>query len=115
MMTKRVAYAALLGAALGLSACNGWPQAPELAEVKNKPEKYPTYAAVPANQVQPFTFEDRRWMIEPAVLQLSGAALTGVGNAGSAGVFAPAGDQAPHNVLFSPAGGDRWHAVLPIE
>lgn len=112
---KRLAHIALIGAGLALSACNGWPKAAPLKKAEHRPEKFPTYAAMPPQSADTFTFEGRRWMVEPAVVELHGASLESVGTAGSTSVYAQKGEASPYDVLYTPAEGGKWHAVQPIE
>lgn len=113
-MRIRSAVAVLLSSA-ALVACNGWPKAAKLDQAEHKPEKYPTYAATPAEQVEVITFDNRRWMVEPKVTEMRGAALQSVGTAGHTALFARAGAETPYPVLFASVGGARYRRVVPIE
>lgn len=114
-MRKTIAHATVLGVSLALYACNGWPKAAKLDEAEHKPEKYLTYDAIPAQATDTLTFEGRRWMVEPAVVELHGANLQTVGTAGGTAVYAEKGEASPYNVLYADAGGGKWHTVMPIE
>ena len=111
----RAIRAITAGAALVLTACNGWPKPEKLEIAQSKPEKYPTYQATSAEQTQVFAFDNRRWMVSPAVVDLHESKLQSVGTAGNVTVYAPAGQQSPYTVLYAPAGETKWHQVLPIE
>lgn len=113
-MKIRFAFAVLAASAV-LSACNGWPDSAEAELAENKPEKFPTYTATPAEQTQTLIFENRPWMVSVKPESLRGAKLVQVGTAGSTALYAPAGDEAPYPVLFTPAGGTNYRRVLPIE
>jgi hypothetical protein len=114
IMTKRLTFGVWLAASMLLTACNGWPKAQKLAEVRHKPEKYPTYAATPAQQVQTFAFENRHWLVSPSTVDLHAAKLQSVGNAGGVSLYAEEGAQSPYQKLYAPAGETKWHAVVPI-
>lgn len=105
---------ALIGTA-ALLACNGWPHPRELKEAKNHPEKYPTYAASSAQPNQAFTFQNRRFVITPAVVDLHAAYMQEVGTAAGMAIYAPAGEQAPYTHLYTSVGGTRFRAVEPID
>jgi hypothetical protein len=111
---RKVLVAGGLVATAALTACNGWPRVIAYNEAQNKPEKYPTYAAVPG-EMQAIAFQGRQWIVSPSSAELPGAQLQSVGNAGNLTVYAPKGTEAPYSVLFAPAGGTRWHQVLPID
>ena len=113
-MRIRIAFA-VLACSAALSACNGWPDSAEAEMAANKPEKFPTYIVTPAEQIPTISFENRPWMISAAAISLRGANLVPVGTAGSTALYAPPGDQTPYPVLFTPAGGNMWRRVLPIE
>lgn len=113
MKTRLILPAFAVLAALG--ACNGWPRAAEYKEAENRPEKYPTYAAAPATSTQTFVFENRKYMVTAAPVDLHGAKLHAVGMTGDIGVFAPEGAQTPYTVLYAPAGGNKYRRIVPIE
>lgn len=112
-MVRPATFAAslLLAAVVG---CNGWPKAAELSEAQHKPEKFPTYAKAP-HETPTFTFENRTWMVMPTRENLHDAKLQQVGNAGTQALYAPAGSEAPHRLLFASAGGNEWYKAVPIE
>ncbi|MGQ0561650.1 MAG: hypothetical protein ACT443_07235 [Gemmatimonadota bacterium] len=112
-MNLRVGLA-ILASSAAVAACNGWPGTVEFEKAEHKPEKYVTYSAVPPDRVQTFAFGNRTWMAEPATLQLRGAKLQTVGAVGSVTLLAPAGAQAPYDVLFTPAGGTSYRRVVPV-
>jgi hypothetical protein len=113
-MRIRIAVAILAGSS-ALAACNGWPKAIDYKEAEHKAEKFPTYAAAPAEQAATFTFEQRTWMVEPTLIDLRGAKLQAVGSGGGATLMAQTGDQAPYGVLYAAAGGTKYRRVVPIE
>jgi hypothetical protein len=113
-MKSRLAFTAFFAGSM-LAACNGWPHAPELQQVTTKPEKYPTYAAVQPPKTATVTFDNRRFTVTPTSVDLHGAKLESVGNAGNVAVYAPQGEQSPYSELYTPAGGTRWYRVVPIE
>ena len=100
-------------ATVALAACNGWPKAIEKSEAENHAEKYPTYAAAP--EQTPFEFGGRHWMLSASTESLTGARRQSVGTAGNVTIYAPEGEQAPYSVLYAPAGGNKWHRVVPID
>ena len=100
---------------LVLAACNGWPHAPKLAEVTNKAEKYHTYTATPAKQTQTFVFDNRRFMVDVAPVDLHDAKLQPVGSAGGVAIYAAQGEHSPYTNLYTPAGGTKWRPVTPID
>lgn len=113
-MRIRSAIAVLVSSA-ALVACNGWPQAAKLEEAEHKPEKYPTYAATAAEQVEVIEFQNRKWMVSPTVVELRGAKLESVGSAGQAALLVQAGTQTPYPLLYTPVGGTRYRKVEPID
>jgi hypothetical protein len=114
MMKFRNACAALM--VVGLTAgCNGWPKAIEYSEAEHKPEKYVTYAPAADDQLVTVEFQGRRWMVQPAVMDMPGVKLQSVGTAGSSALFAPEGAAAPYDVVFAQAEGGKWRRVEPIE
>ena len=110
----RIKFTVVLFVTGAVLACNGWPRAARLQEEQNKPEKYPTYAATPA-EPSAFTFAGRRWMVSPATVQMTGVRLQAVGVAGSTRIYAEQGAATPYAVLYAPAGGTKWRRVLPID
>jgi hypothetical protein len=113
-MKIRYAFAVLACSAL-VSACNGWPDSADAELAENKPEKFPTYTATPADQTPTLTFENRPWMVSATAESLRGANLKAVGSSGTTSLYAQPGDQAPYGVLYTPAGNNLWKRVLPIE
>jgi hypothetical protein len=113
-MRSRLAFTAFFAGTM-LVACNGWPHAPELQQVTNRPEKYPTYAATQPQQSATITFDNRRFTVTPTAVDLHAAKLQSVGTAGGVSIYAPEGEQSPYSALYAPAGGTKWHRVVPIE
>ena len=113
-MKIRFAFA-VLAVSTAVSSCNGWPQTSDAEQAVNRPEKFPTYAATPAEQSPTITFENRPYMVAAKAESLRGARLQAVGTAGTTTLYAPSGDVAPYSVLYTPAGGTMWKRVLPIE
>ena len=114
-MTKKTAYMVAIACGAALFGCNGWPRAADYKQAEHKPEKYVTYTATAARPGEPFTFDNRRWMVEPKAVNLHETALQPVGSAAGVSIYAPKGEQAPYGALYTPAGGTMWRAVVPNE
>lgn len=112
---KQVARVALMACGAVLWGCNGWPHSNDVRQAEQKPEKYPTYAAAPAGQTQVIVFENRRYLVTPAPVDLHEAQLQAVGAAGEVAIYAPRGEQPPYRALFTPVSGTTWRRVVPIE
>ncbi len=113
-MKFRNAYLAVLIVTV-LTACKGWPDAIEYSEAEHMPEKYPSYAAAPADQVATIEFEGRRYIVQPALVEMPGVKLQSVGSGGSTALYAAEGAATPYEVLFAQAEGGKWRRVEPIE
>jgi len=113
-MKTKLQGIALLAGALTRMACNGWPDANDVRQAQTKPEKYQTYAATQGDQ-QTIVFENRRYVVTPAPVDLHDAKLQSVGSADGVSIYAPEGEQAPYSVLYTPVSGTMWRRVQPIE
>ena len=114
-MNRAMKFAVLVTGAFAMSACNGWPDAPPYAESENRPEKYVTYSAAPAEAVPEFTAEHHRYMIMPGHTNLRGAKTRQIGAAGTSSVFALEGDDAPHANLFARSADGQWQTAGVID
>ncbi|HEX6558822.1 MAG TPA: hypothetical protein VF021_05150 [Longimicrobiales bacterium] len=114
-MKKSLVRGAVIACGVVVWGCNGWPPTNDARQAEQQPEKYPTYAAAGAAQTPTIVFENRRYVVTPAPVDLHEAQLQSVGAAGSVSIYAPRGAQPPYSILYTPVSGSTWRRVVPIE
>jgi hypothetical protein len=90
----------MIGVAVVLAGCNGFPKTVPFAEAEHMPEKYPSYALGAATPIM--TVGQQHWMVLPgAVVNPPSFALMQV--SAESGLWASRWDAAPYSWLYQRA------------
>ncbi|HEY0811160.1 MAG TPA: hypothetical protein VGD49_13420 [Longimicrobiales bacterium] len=114
-MKKGMKFALVAAGTMAIGACNGWPDAIEYNTAANKPEKYVTYTATPADSVPMFVAEHHRYMIMPGRTHMRLGRTHQVGSTSGSSVFALEGEEAPYAYLFAQTPNGEWRSAMLID